>query len=372
MQTSDIEIKRYEEIDLVKALGIILMVAGHAGSPGYGFIYLFHMGIFFMISGFFFRENASGDLRSVMTALKKNLQHLWVPFFIGNFIFVLLHNFFLKIGVYTENPMVVQYSPQSTIQYSYGVAELLKRIIGGVIFFSKEPLFGAAWFLRVLFIVAVCYRTVDYLIRRIGKNRVVVPVQTLIAIALLVASHHFFAGKSVHGLALAASYYSLYHIGHLISLKKSWLFGRPVKEYVVRVLLSGGLLHYLNKKGAIEWTLNQYPGPIFLLVAAFTGWIFLFSIAALIRRTRVTKSVLLQIGKRTLMILILHFLAFKIVTAVVVEAYHLPAYCLAAFPNLYGRKYGLWPAYVTVGIIVPVVMSIILQFLRRLGGEVQK
>lgn len=43
-----------EIFSIVKGIGIILMVIGHASSPFHDFIYLFHMPLFFMISGFFF------------------------------------------------------------------------------------------------------------------------------------------------------------------------------------------------------------------------------------------------------------------------------------------------------------------------------
>lgn len=39
--------KRNLVIDILKGLGIILMVAGHSGFPFTRFIYLFHMAIFF-------------------------------------------------------------------------------------------------------------------------------------------------------------------------------------------------------------------------------------------------------------------------------------------------------------------------------------
>ena len=43
--------ERFEEIDLIKALGIILIVAGHAGFPYSPFINFFHVSVFFIASG---------------------------------------------------------------------------------------------------------------------------------------------------------------------------------------------------------------------------------------------------------------------------------------------------------------------------------
>ena len=50
--------KRIEELDILKALGIIYMVAGHSGVPFRRFIYLFHMAAFFVASGFFYKSSS--------------------------------------------------------------------------------------------------------------------------------------------------------------------------------------------------------------------------------------------------------------------------------------------------------------------------
>ena len=39
---------RRTDIDILKGLGILMMVAGHAGAPLKSFISLFHMAIFFI------------------------------------------------------------------------------------------------------------------------------------------------------------------------------------------------------------------------------------------------------------------------------------------------------------------------------------
>ena len=41
-------------LDSMRGIGIVLMVLGHSGFPGTDFIYLFHMALFFMLSGWLF------------------------------------------------------------------------------------------------------------------------------------------------------------------------------------------------------------------------------------------------------------------------------------------------------------------------------
>ena len=40
-------------LDAMRGIGIVLMVVGHSGFGGSDFIYLFHMALFFMLSGYF-------------------------------------------------------------------------------------------------------------------------------------------------------------------------------------------------------------------------------------------------------------------------------------------------------------------------------
>lgn len=46
--------RRDPVIDSMRGIGIVLMVLGHSGYPGTDFIYLFHMALFFMLSGWLF------------------------------------------------------------------------------------------------------------------------------------------------------------------------------------------------------------------------------------------------------------------------------------------------------------------------------
>ena len=50
--------KRLEEIDILKSIGIILMVMGHIGFSGIfdHYIHSFHMPMFYIISGFLYKK----------------------------------------------------------------------------------------------------------------------------------------------------------------------------------------------------------------------------------------------------------------------------------------------------------------------------
>lgn len=47
---------RNTKIDVIKGMAIILVVLGHCGFPATNFIYLFHMAVFFIASGYCWNE----------------------------------------------------------------------------------------------------------------------------------------------------------------------------------------------------------------------------------------------------------------------------------------------------------------------------
>lgn len=88
-------------ISIAKGIGIILMVIGHSGCPSYmrNFIYMFHMPLFFIISGYCFK---SYYLYNFKLFAKKKFVGLYLPFVKYSVLFLILHNLFYKIGIYNS------------------------------------------------------------------------------------------------------------------------------------------------------------------------------------------------------------------------------------------------------------------------------
>ena len=59
------EYNRDYTIDGVKALGLVYMVLEHCDFPGTHFIYLFHMPIFFIASGYLFSDNRVTTIKGI-------------------------------------------------------------------------------------------------------------------------------------------------------------------------------------------------------------------------------------------------------------------------------------------------------------------
>ena len=123
-----------DAMNIAKGIGIVLMVAGHTGFPWNDFIGLFHMPLFFIISGYFFNAAYVDDKKKFIA---KRMKRLYMPFVVWNVLFLILHNILYGWGIY-----------QDAYQCSdYGI-HLLKILC----FTRPEPLFHPLWFLKSLFI----------------------------------------------------------------------------------------------------------------------------------------------------------------------------------------------------------------------------
>lgn len=94
---------RFDSIDLMKAIAIILMVMGHCGSPITKWFYLFHMALFFMISGYLWNERHASDKKYVWKYIKSKLKRLYIPYVLCNSIYWILNNSFIRLGIYTDD-----------------------------------------------------------------------------------------------------------------------------------------------------------------------------------------------------------------------------------------------------------------------------
>ena len=89
---------RDEIWDVMKGIGIFLMVLGHSGSPSFlrVFVYAFHMPLFFMISGLLIKQVYFDNKISF---LKKRVKSLYLPCVKWSIIFILLHDVFFVLGI---------------------------------------------------------------------------------------------------------------------------------------------------------------------------------------------------------------------------------------------------------------------------------
>lgn len=122
---------RIEYIDLFRGIGIILMVMGHVGFGSFfdRWIHIFHMPMFFIISGYFWKDHPFS------TMLKKKARTLLIPYITFGLIHIIIH--FIRIG--------------NIDAHAFYLLLWENTAEGGV------PIAGALWFLTAMFFSEVLF-----------------------------------------------------------------------------------------------------------------------------------------------------------------------------------------------------------------------
>lgn len=144
--------QRNPYVDILKALGIISIVIGHASweLPVTGFmigpfVYTYHIMIFFFVAGFCFKNEHA--LQPYLY-IGNRIQRLVLPYMRYVFVFVILHNAFRYFHIISSEQSI------------YNLDTILKNILSSVILSNSETLLGAFWFIPILFFaeaIFLCY-----------------------------------------------------------------------------------------------------------------------------------------------------------------------------------------------------------------------
>lgn len=337
-------------LDAMRGIGIVLMVVGHSGFGGSDFIYLFHMALFFMLSGYFFRpaENAAAlgrfCLRRVLT--------LWLPFVAANTIFTIFNNLFLKLNILTGDPRILEL-PGNQVTDPVTLKDIVGRTVHWCLFDGGTQLGGALWFVQALFQISILYAVVEFALRKVLHLQDTLTAQGLVSgVLLLLGWHCSRTGWNVWGLGIVASGYCLFYLGML-----AHRIGQPARKPGMRAVLAiaaFAVLLALLPFGSVGLAGNQYPHWLFLLAASAAGWVLVYEIVHLAALRPMLGRALAALGRATMPIVILHFLSFKLVTWLGLLATGGEAYLLAAFPTLFTGG-AWWLAYTAAGLVLPLL-----------------
>lgn len=139
---------RMEWIDSAKAIGMVLVYIGHCGIPGLNqYIYLFHMPLFFIISGFLWNVEKNRDMEFKTFAQKKFKAYI-IPYFKIAVICFTIYGLglnLIRLGGLTE-----EYWTQ------------LEKFVFGIVIYSRGtvewlPQCSPIWFLTCLFVAEIIY-----------------------------------------------------------------------------------------------------------------------------------------------------------------------------------------------------------------------
>lgn len=180
-------VRRIEYMDIFRGIGIILMIMGHIwfGQIFDTFKAAFHMPMFFIISGFFFKHKSKEELSTFEFILKK-AKTLLVPYLIFGIFHFLIYYFIL--GNHDFKPLF----------------HLLSWNNNGL------AIAGALWFLSALFIANVIYFIIDRFVHNIY-------IKLIIILLIAVFGNYLELLHPPFSLSAAFVGVGLMHIGFLLN-----------------------------------------------------------------------------------------------------------------------------------------------------------
>lgn len=288
--------KRNPAISIAKAIGIILMVIGHVfdkESWGIHYIYMFHMPLFFVLSGYFFKHPT--NIKDVKIYIWKRIKGLYFPFIKWTLFFILIHNLLLRFHI-----------GNGLYDFRLIVLSILKS---SVTFVGTEPVLVGFWFLKALFTAAVFYQILSYVSFKFRLSKVILPMFLLLLV--LVQMMLCNKNKTLLGMNLGALFM---YVGTVI---KNYSIEKKVADYKVNVLLALLILVVSRSYTDVFYTemlqVNKTTVLPFILTGS-VGSLLVLSISNFsvdILRNKIRRY-LVYIGDHSLIILALHYPFIKI------------------------------------------------------------
>ncbi len=118
--------------DIVKGIAILLVIYGHTGAPGAHLVTMFHLEVFFLATGYFFREERDGA--DPFGYFARRLSRTWGRYVLYAIVFVLVHNLIVAYGLLAYAGDL--YSPR----------QLLDALMMSMLFECPEMISIPLWF----------------------------------------------------------------------------------------------------------------------------------------------------------------------------------------------------------------------------------
>lgn len=294
---------RYDFVDNMRAIGIVLVVVGHA--PGFGgtaqeIIYGFHMPLFFFISGFLFK---SEKLALGVTGYVGSLwRSLLVPYFF--FAVLSLVYWWAAHGIASRSAAGATrawYEPMLPIIIGYGhVANI------------------GLWFFTCLAVTSLGY----FLLRRYGSSRVTLSVAALSVVSFLLLYRESWP-RMPWGADIAVVALFYYALGNFWSEHGTrWSgAGGKVRKIVIAVTAFAVSISLTALNGWVSLLeLDFGEMPLLSIPTALAGIVGVMFASAIWRANAVTR----WLSTNTIVIFPSHALMFSVFTGIGVMAFGLP------------------------------------------------
>ena len=287
-------------LDIARGIGILLVVIGHnsvfreTARPLYEAIYLFHMPLFFFLSGVTFRLASAGE------ALKKRARALLVPYFVMG-------------------------AAAALMALQSGDADAVMSELRGVLYGTGHTIrFVPLWFLPCLFLVSTtavvamdCLRaqlTTEQFERWRPRLMLALAVSGVVMGALVLSSGTFAQppftdpqGRPIGlpwSLDLVPFALGIFLSGALLSRSR---VARDFPMPIAVIIVASAVLAMLAANGtSLDLNYRRMSDPLAVIAAMAAGIVLVLALSSLISRAIWASRLFAYIGSASLVILMLH------------------------------------------------------------------
>ncbi len=350
--------------DIFKGFGISFIVFGHTGKTGGAIVYLFHLALFFFVTGYFFNEERYGD--KPFTYFGHRLGGSWPRYMLYCIFFAVTHNYCVIHGLMPEGAVI------------YGEAEFLNSILNSMVFERPELYAGPMWFVPLWLLGGALFAGVVYVAGVLGKgdrntnfwctkNKII----TVLSIACIIIGLYA-VDKSImitYHMELAFVIEPFFALGYFMHKylgdwqeKMPWFFMIPIAAFIFYLFtrfIAAGIWFDLA---------SQYIFGLWYYVGGVLGIIFTILISKLLERLCSTAARLMAlIGRYSFDIMALHIFVFKMMDMLLRKLYYRdPGMDISAYPSPLSQKW--WILYLVIAVVLPLIAGIILD---RIGGFIK-
>lgn len=284
--------KRVGWIDIARAIGMLMIIMGHSlyvytYSPVAKIIFAVHVPIFFVLSGYLFREK---NFKDQFRNLAKNLL---LPYLFTAFLIVGISGFSKKISTFFILKSITSVK-QTMIAAMYGIGS------PGQWGETPIPAIGVIWFLLALFVAEIIFN----ISVKVSKKFVRFKFSFLILISFILCTMGFEVAKYVTlpwsiSAALVAQLFLCF--GYI--LKEKNMLDRRTSVVFLFSLLFWGLS---AKSGFFYLNVPIAANPVLAILGGMGGSIVIIDISKLIDKIFKKINLIKKFGKYSLIVMCVH------------------------------------------------------------------
>ena len=283
--------KRVKWVDVLKGIGIFLVVMGHNQTSKYLGTYFssFHMPLFFLIAGYLYdSEKYNGFVKLI----KSRTKGIIVPF-----LFFSLLSLVMYMGLSIVRSEVIEWT----------------KLISQFIVHGITPLNSPLWFLRILFIVEIAF----YFLKKFSKNDFLLSIYLIIFLTISFNNNVFGLDGEVTRSFNALFFYGL---GNLIRGKRIEFNNYTKISFLLLALVVGNIIVSKSVKINLYLAISLTTHFVYFFLAACCGIIMCYILARLINKSKVLE----YLGKNSLIILSTHILIKIVLSYVSIYIFRIP------------------------------------------------